>query len=1146
MQDNKTRTSRSFVWLNVTQFLGALNDNVFKLLVVFLLVEVLGEEHRAVIVARASAVFVLPFLLFSHAAGVLADRISKRKIVVLAKCLEFDIMALGCAAIYFRNPIALYSILFLMCTQSTLFGPAKYGIIPELVSSAQLSRANSQLVGLTYLAIIVGTFVPSYLLLNVLGRSFLGLGLFCVGLAAIGITASLRIEKTPAAGSRRKFSPFFLRDLFRTLCGLSKDRYLFFAVVGAAYFLFLGGLIQQNALLYGRDCLGLSWIASGYIFPVAALGIGLGAWLAGAVSGRNIEFGVVPIGAFGLAATCLALGLITPAMKSAMTVIFLIGLSSGLFIVPLNAFIQYRSPPQRRGEILACQNFLSFSGVAISAGAIYLLYEVLGLRAEQVFVVGGALTAILAVATISLLPDFLVRFVMVVVTRCLYRVTIRGGSNIPVEGGALLVSNHVTYMDALLIGATMQRRIRFVMARDVYEKRWLKPLFKLMQGIPVSPTDHPRRIVASLNEARDALNEGYLVCIFAEGALTRNGNMRGFRPGLERIVKGTDHPIIPVHIGGAWGSIFSYAARRLFFSMPRRIPYPVSVLFGKPMPSTTSSAETRRAVLELSCESVDMLKNRRRTLPRRFIETARRHRFKHMMSDTTGKRLRFGQALAAALALRSELRRMTGNDRMVGVLLPPSAGAALTNYAISLNGRIAVNLNFTASRESIASAIGQCEIKTIVSSRAFIDKVGDSGITEEIVFLEDILPRISWLRRIAALLNSLFAPAGLILRNEPGPDDIATVIFSSGSTGQPKGVMLSHHNLISDVNSFALILKMANRDRMCACLPFFHSFGFTTNLWGPPLVAYSVCFHHSPMDGAKIAEIVREEKLTILPATPTFLLSYIRRAKRDDFKSLRAVITGAEKLSKRVANAFEEHFHIRPLEGYGTTELSPVAAVNVPDIEFTGVTQVGTKEGSVGHPIPGVAARIVHPDSGETLPEGADGLLLVKGPNVMQGYLSSPEKTAAVLRDGWYNTGDIARIDENGFIFIVDRLSRYSKIGGEMVPHLRIEEEISKKLGILGRALVVTSAADDRKGEQLVVCFTEEAGDVDDMHRVVKESDLPNLWKPRKENYLQLREIPQLASGKLDLRNIRRIAQEFVDRRPGRVQRAVDALRKGL
>lgn len=1128
-----TRLPVSFAWLNATQFLGALNDNIFRSLVMLFLIHLMGKEHQTTVIATSFILFVIPFLLFSHAAGVLADRISKQTIIVIAKGLEIAVMFVGCWAVYVQSPKALYGVLFLSCSMSALFGPSKYGIIPELVGESALSKANSQIEAFSYTAIIAGTFLSSFFLDKVFtGAIYFKLSFVCIGITATGLLTSLAIPKTPSAGSQKRFSPLFLVEIYKTLRETARDRHLFLAIVGSAFFLFLGAFIQQNGLPYGQQCLGMNEVQSGYLFPVAALGIGVGALLSGLLSGRNIEFGIVPIGALGLTLSCILLGIVPATLPRALTLIFLAGVSAGLFIVPLAAFIQYRSPKKQLGEILACTNFLSFLGVALSVGLFYVLTHTLHLTAQQGFLAIGLLTGLLAAAAIAVLPDFLVRCVGVIVTRLFYRIRSAGQENLPLEEGALLVSNHVTWVDSLLISATQQRRIRFMMEREIYANRWLNPLFRLMRVIPVSAADGPHALQESLNRAREEMDKGYLVCIFAEGALTRNGNLRAFKPGFERIVKGTRHPVIPVHIGGAWGSIFSYYHGRILGNLPASVPYPVTILFGPPLPPDSPASRVREAVLELSALSFELAKTRGRTLPRLFVATARRFWFRPALADSTGARLTFGKTLVSSLALSGEIARLSGDQDKIGILMPASAGGALANAAITLLGKIPVNLNFTASADSLASALRQCRIRTVISSQAFLAKLDGLKAPEGTVFLEDLVRRLTPAQKLSAWLKAVFVPTRFLAGvHAPKPDDVATIIFSSGSTGEPKGVMLSHHNIISNIESFLMILRFGKKDGMCGALPFFHSFGFTCTLWCPLLKGFRVVYHPNPLDGAKIAALIREHRLTVLLATPTFLLSYIRRAEREDFATLRLVVTGAEKLKKKLADAFEEKFGVRPLEGYGATELSPVAALGVPDVQVDGLRQAGTREGSIGHPIPGVVMRIVDADTGAPVPEGTSGLLKVKGPNVMLGYLGQPEKTAEVLDRGWYSTGDIARMDDDGFVFLLDRASRYSKIGGEMVPHLAVEEKILQALKTMNPAVFVTAAPDEKKGEQLVVLHTPEAGDAEILYRLVADSDLPNLWKPRKDNFFRLETLPTLGSGKLDLKKLKQTAIEMVDKR---------------
>ena len=1126
--EGRIKLPRSFTWLNVTQFLGAFNDNAFRWLIFLFLVSPIFEESKENVMATTGLLFVLPFLLFSHAFGVLADRFSKRNVVVAAKVLEIVVMVLGCVAIVTRSIRGVYAVMFLMSTQSALFGPAKYGILPELVGSVRLSKANGLIVGATYLAIITGTFATPFLLDVVLSGNYLLVGVFCACVAVAGCTSSLLLPRTAPASSDKRFRPLFLVEIFRTLNRSAAIPFLLFAIVAASFFTYTAAFLQQNMILHGEAALGLNWFQSVYLFTVTAAGIGTGAVLAGRLSGRSVELGIFPVGALGLVAACFAATMVPPSLWVMRVVVFVMGVSAGLYIVPLTAYVQLKSPATSRGEVLASLNFLSFGGVALAAGSIKLFGPVLGLSTRQGFLVVAILMSGFLALSFVRHAFLLVRFLMFTVTRCVFPLTPYGVENVP-SGGGLLVANHVTWFDPMFIHACLQRRVRYLVDREIQGLPCLKWLFPIVDSIPVSAADPPGRIEESLNEARRCLDEGHLVCIFGEGLLTRNGNLRAFRPGMERILRGSDHPIIPVYVGGMWGSIFSFRDGKMFGRRPHRFRMPVTVAFGDPLPGSSVTAEVRRAVLECSGSMFDARRGAGRCLPLRLIREARKRWSRPALSDTTGKSVTAGRALVGAVALAGVLRERTRGQEKVGLLLPASVGGALANIAVSLLGKVGVNLNFTSSAEAMRSAVRQCEMSTIVSSRAFLQKLEGFEPPEGTLFLEDVAKEITTGRKIVALLKARFLPARMLLDRVPGPEDLATVVFSSGSTGEPKGVMLTHHNILSNIEAFLMVFPFRREDGMCAVLPFFHSFGFTCTLWCPLLTGFRAHYHPNPLDAATVASMVREERLTILLATPTFLISYMRKATAEDFSSLRGVIVGAEKLRRKTADAFEKKFGVRPLEGYGTTELSPVASLNVPDEGVGRARQTGDKHGTIGHPIPGVAMKIVDAESYAEMPEGEEGLLMVKGPNVMKGYLGMPEKTAEVLRDGWYDTGDIGTMDEDGFVRLVDRAARFSKIAGEMVPHIAIEDALTASLDPGIRCVAVSAVPDERRGEQVVVLYTKEAGRIETLQDAVSGSELPNLWRPRKENYFEVPELPMLGSGKLDIRKLKELARQHVE-----------------
>ena len=728
----------------------------------------------------------------------------------------------------------------------------------------------------------------------------------------------------------------------------------------------------------------------------------------------------------------------------------------------------------------------------------------------------------------------MIRIIVWLLTHTIYRLRVVGRENFPRTGGALLVSNHMSLVDALLLMGASRRPVRFLIFKDIYDQPYIKPFAKMIRAIPISSQLRPRDMIHSLREASDAIRQGEIVCIFAEGQITRIGQLLPFRRGMERIMKGADKdglsaPIIPVHLDGVWGSIFSYERGRFLWKLPQRIPYPVTVSFGKPMPGKATSFEVRAAVQELQTEAFAFHRARMHTLPESFIRTAHHYPFRFAMGDKRRPRMNWNETLLSAIFLARRLRKTWEGQEMVGILLPPSVPGALVNFAAAISGKIPVNLNYTASNEILASCAEQCNLQTIITTTLLLEKI-PLKVPGKQILLEEIAAKPGLGERLVALLM-WFLPGKTLERALSGGktksiDDIATIIFSSGSTGDPKGVMLTHFNIASNIEQMGQTFMLAKGDVLLGVLPFFHSFGFTVTLWLPAFLAVGVALHPSPIDLVAVSEMVRDYQVTFLLSTPTFLQQYTRRCLPEDFGSLQFVVVGAEKLPEALALAFEDRFGIRPLEGYGATECSPVIAVNTRDYRAPGFRQVGGKRGHIGHPLPGISVRIVDPETRARLPVDTPGLLLVRGPNVMKGYLGKPEKTAEVLQDGWYSTGDIAAEDEDGFLTITDRLSRFSKIGGEMVPHIKIEEKLHELAETTEKTFVVAGVPDEKKGERLVVLHTLTPEEIKPLIEKLADSGLPNLWIPRANQFFRIEEFPHLGSGKLDLRRVHEIAKE--------------------
>jgi acyl-[acyl-carrier-protein]-phospholipid O-acyltransferase / long-chain-fatty-acid--[acyl-carrier-protein] ligase len=548
------------------------------------------------------------------------------------------------------------------------------------------------------------------------------------------------------------------------------------------------------------------------------------------------------------------------------------------------------------------------------------------------------------------------------------------------------------------------------------------------------------------------------------------------------------------------------------------------------MPSVSNTTKAPHAVQDANSESWLLRKNEFRPLHRGFVRTARRHPFLFAMGDQRAPKVTFGSALTKTIFLARRLRPHWENQKMVGILLPPSVAGALVNFAALLMGKVPVNLNYTVSDDVLASCIQQCGIQTVVTSQLFLDKV-KLAIPCATLKLEEVAANPGAIEKLSALFATWSMPVSILEKylgreKKCSMDDLATVIFSSGSTGEPKGVMLTHFNIAANVEQICQVFTFKPQDRFLGILPFFHSFGFTATLMLTATSAIGVVYHPNPRDAKVIGELVRNYQVSFVVSTPTFLQMYYRACQSDDFRSVRIILTGAEKLPERLAAAFEQKFGVRPMEGYGCTECAPAVAANHPDVVEDNARKVNHKIGSIGRPMPGISVKIVDPDNMEPLGLNKPGLLLVKGPNIMKGYLGKPQQTAEVLRDGWYVTGDIAAQDEDGFLFITDRLSRFSKIGGEMVPHIKVEEKLHHLAGLTDQTFAVTGVPDPKKGERLVVLHTLPEDQLQPLLARLQEIDLPNLWIPRPNQFFQLESLPVLGTGKLDLRQIRKVASE--------------------
>jgi acyl-[acyl-carrier-protein]-phospholipid O-acyltransferase/long-chain-fatty-acid--[acyl-carrier-protein] ligase len=715
------------------------------------------------------------------------------------------------------------------------------------------------------------------------------------------------------------------------------------------------------------------------------------------------------------------------------------------------------------------------------------------------------------------------------IVRLVYRVKAIGVENLP-RGGCLLVPNHITWVDAIILQLACPRPVRFIIDQEFYGNPMLRPVLRMAGAIPIDR----RKPREAIRGAAAQIEAGQIVCIFPEGQLSRTGTLQRLQRGFELIARHARSVVVPVFLDQLWGSIFSFRGGRFFRKWPKQFPYRATVGFGRPLKAEEATrAQVHEDLLKVGADCFEQRPELRDHLARRAIRGLKRHPFSTLVIDgMDGSRLSRGKVLGLAIALSRYLRKNLPEKR-VAIVLPAGKAALAANLAASLANKVPVGVNFTASSEAIASAIATAEIQTAISASQFRGRFPNLPWPQQTILLDELLPRLKpsilfwWIAGIVT-------PSRLLTRwldlSFTGDHEEAVLLFTSGSSGEPKGVVLSHHNLIGNVEQFTVMLDALRHDKLLASLPFFHSFGCTVTLWYPLLEGTPIVTYPNPLETGKNAALVERYKITVMLATPTFLRAYLRKAEPHQLQSARLVIVGAEKMPLDLAEKFYARFGKCVMEGYGLTETAPVVSVNLPDPipERSDVkVQPLYRLGSVGKMASGIAAEIRDPDHDEKkLTIYETGMLWLRGPNIFEGYLKDPKRTGEVLRNRWLKTGDIARLDEDGFLYIEGRLSRFSKIGGEMVPHELVEQKVINALGLEGseRTIAICGIPDEAKGEALLLLSCDTI-DIDALRSKLHDAGVPNLWIPRRA--LKVEKIPLLASGKLDLRGCQQLAKQL-------------------
>ncbi|WP_380873956.1 acyl-[ACP]--phospholipid O-acyltransferase [Sphingomonas sp. DBB INV C78] len=1105
--------------LFAVQFLGAFNDNLLKFALLFLANFGLyaAEPDKAELLATiATGLFILPYFLFSALAGQIADAWDKAKLVRIVKAAEIGIMALALAGFWASSIPALLLALFLMGLHSTIFGPVKYSILPQHLGPNEIMGGTGMIEAGTFLAILGGQLLAGLILPW-------QAGLVATGLAVIGFCASLAVPSAPATAPGIGVDANIFRSSWNILKSARHGRGVWLSILGISWFFAVGAvLLSEFGPLVSNVLDSRQDVATLFLF-IFSISVALGSLLVNKLLGGEVSARYVPVSALALSGFMIDLWLATrgyrPAVADAGVREFVavpanwrimldlsgIAFAGGMFIVPLYAILQTHAPAEERSRTIAANNIVN---AAITVALVAVVTLMLA-RGESVPGIIGALGfATLAIALIScwLLPETVIKAMTRGFLKLLYRVEVVGEANMPAPGErAVVVVNHVSFLDGLLLAAFLPGKPTFAVHTRIAQAWWVKPFLSLFHAFPVDPTN-PLSAKAMVK----AVREGRTLVIFPEGRITVTGALMKVFDGPGMVADKADAPIVPVRIDGAQYTPFSrlrgkvrlrtFPKIRITVLPPRRF-----AIDGEMTARARRAIAGRRLYDEMSQMIFDT-SDTDRTLFDALIEARHIHGGKALVvEDIKREPLGYDRLITASLALGRPLARVSQQGEAVGVLLPNIAGVVVTFFALQAHGRVPAMLNYTAGLTNLKAACTAARIKTIVTARAFVTqaKLGEvvAGLEADgvaILYLEDIGASIGAGAKLHALIARPFARRSH-RRLAISPDQPAVILFTSGSEGLPKGVVLSHRNLLSNCRQLAARIDFNSSDVVLNALPVFHSFGLTGGTLLPILHGVKTLLYPSPLHYRIVPALAYDANATILFGTDTFLAGYARMAHSYDFYSLRYIFAGAERVRDETRRTYAEKFGLRILEGYGATEAGPVIAVNTP-MHF--------RAGTVGRLLPGIEAKL---DEVPGITEG--GRLSIRGPNIMAGYMKADRPGELQPPEGgWHDSGDIVTIDDQGFVTIRGRAKRFAKIGGEMVSLPAVEGYAAALWPDAEHAIV--TRADPRKGEQLVLFTTHKAAKAADLQSWGRANGVTELAIPRDIRVVDA--LPVLGTGKLD------------------------------
>jgi len=1136
-------------------FLNAFNDVGLKVLLVDAVQKALPAGPELIrYQSFLQALVLIPFVTFFSPSGYLSDKWAKDAVI---RWSAFAGIPLALAMLVFFHLGMWHGVvatLFVICIQATFYSPSKYGFVKEMVGSRLIAAANSAVQGVTIVAILLASllysaafeklYVPGTISLDTIIHQIRWAGWAILAGFVLEWILALRIPRIGKTDSVMRFD-FKRYATGRYLASNIADAWnnvvIRQSIIGLSVFFAVNQVLIANLGSYMKETSGEeNTLIINAILAAAAIGIAAGAIYAAKLSKDFIETGLAPTGAAGISALLFILPHVTnPVMLGAL--FFGFGFFGGMFLIPLSALIQFHTRENTAGHILASNNLAqNIFMLVFLAVPVYLAQ--IGMPQRVVFIGLGFITLAGSIWAIVLLPQSMLRMIVKGLFSSRYSMHVVGLDNIPSEGGVLFLGNHISFLDWAFLQMACPRPVRFVMHRSYYEKWYLKWILDRLGIIPISSGG----AASALGEVKKALEAGHAVALFPEGHITRNGHLSSFRSGFEKSLSGTGAVVVPFYLQGLWGSIYSFASGGYRDSIRSLDSRRVTVAFGKPMPDSIDAVRVKKSVQELSIEAWESHISQMRPLASTWLRTAKRVGSSPSVLGHDGQNLSGTRLLGAVLAFSKKVDELCANEERVGILLPPSSAGVIANLACMVRGKTVVNLNYTQPGETLAACAQRAGLKTVLTSRQFETKLSAKGFdiaalsqAANLVRMEDVKESISQVSLVRQVLRAKFLPAwwlDLVSVKKVTLSDTAAILFSSGSEGVPKGVELSHFNMVGNMRQTSAVLNPTEDDIILATLPLFHAFGLTITTLMPLIEGIPLVTQPDPTDARAVGRLCAQHRVTILCGTSTFLRMYTQSKSVHPlmFQTLRMVVAGAERLRPEVRIAFKEKFGIDIFEGYGTTETTPVASVNIPDVlldDWTSV-QVGNKPGTVGLPLPGSQFRIVDPESLQELSIGEEGLVLVGGSQIMKGYLDDQDRTteSVAVIDGkrWYKSGDKGKIDPDGFLQIVDRYSRFAKVGGEMVGLGAVETALAQSGALAPCEFLATSVPDPGKGERIALLYVvpAEASTLtpDDIRDKIRQSGLPALQQP--SVVFQVGELPRLGSGKADYNKAKQIARE--------------------